>query len=106
MPYPVRMSRQTLALFRAFLAQPRDWRYGYDLSRETALKSGTLYPILMRLNQRGWLETRWTEPESPGRPPRHMYRLTPEALRSARDTVGPKAARAPRCRAAYGASRA
>lgn len=106
MPNPVRMSRQTLALLGAFLTQPREWRYGYDLSRETALKSGTLYPILMRLNKRGWLETRWVEPDSPGRPPRHIYRLTADGLRSARELVAAKGARAPGRRAAYGASRA
>lgn len=101
----VRMSQQTLLLMKVFIAQPREWRYGYDLSRETSLKSGTLYPILMRLNKRGWLETRWVEPEAPGRPPRHMYRLTADGLRSAREFVAAKEARAPRRRAAYGASR-
>jgi PadR family transcriptional regulator, regulatory protein PadR len=104
MVIPVRMSRQTIALFKAFLAQPRDWRYGYDLSRENALKSGTLYPILMRLAKRGWLETRWTEPESPGRPPRHMYRLTPDGLRAARESLPAKRAHALSHRA-YGAGR-
>lgn len=101
----VRMSQQTMLLMKSFLAQPRDWRYGYDLSRETALKSGTLYPILMRLNKRGWLETRWTEPEAPGRPPRHMYRLTTDGLRGARESVGVKAAHALH-RRAFGAGRA
>lgn len=52
------------------------WHYGYDLGRRAGLKSGTLYPILVRLAERGWLETRWTHPERPGRPPRHIYRLT------------------------------
>lgn len=101
----VRMSQQTMLLMKSFLAQPRDWRYGYDLSRETALKSGTLYPILMRLNKRGWLETRWTEPEALGRPPRHMYRLTADGLRGAREFVVAKAVRASVHRAAYGAGR-
>ena len=99
------MSQQTVVLLRAFLAQSREWRYGYDLSRETALKSGTLYPILMRLNKRGWLETRWTTPESPGRPPRHMYRMTGDGLRSAREVVAARTSRAPGRRAAYGTSR-
>lgn len=105
MPNPLRMSPQTVALFGRFLSQPREWRYGYDLSRETGLKSGTLYPMLMRLNERGWLETRWTAPQSAGRPPRHMYRLTPDGLRAAREFLAPKRARAAG-RAAYGASRA
>jgi PadR family transcriptional regulator, regulatory protein PadR len=68
-------SRQTLLLFKAFLERQGDWRYGYDLSRETGLKSGTLYPALMRLEEQGLLETRWEEPAQRGRPPRHMYRL-------------------------------
>ena len=51
------------------------WHYGYALARETGLQSGTLYPILMRLEGRGWLETQWETPPG-GRPPRHMYRLT------------------------------
>jgi PadR family transcriptional regulator len=68
-------SRQTLLVFRAFLERQGDWRYGYDLSRETGLKSGTLYPALMRLEEQGLLETRWQEADQRGRPPRHMYRL-------------------------------
>ena len=52
------------------------WHHGYALSQETGLASGTLYPILMRLENLGWLETRWEEPGNTGRPPRHNYRLT------------------------------
>ncbi len=87
-----RMSRQTLAVLVRLLAEPSFWRYGYDLSRETALKSGTLYPILMRLTENSWLETRWEEAE-PGRPPRHMYRLTTSGLQQARRFVAEAAAR-------------
>jgi DNA-binding PadR family transcriptional regulator len=60
----------------ALLEAPEAWHYGYDLSRRLELSSGTLYPILVRLAERGCLETRWVEPERPGRPPRHTYRLT------------------------------
>ena len=52
----------------------------------TGLKSGTLYPILMRLKERGWLETRWEVVEN-GKPPRHMYRLTPDGLELAREEI-------------------
>ena len=78
----IRRSRQTLTLLAALLEAPLDWQYGYDLSRRTELKSGTLYPILMRLAERGWLETKW-EIEESGRP-RHMYRLTADGRRRAR----------------------
>jgi PadR family transcriptional regulator, regulatory protein PadR len=77
----VRASKQTLKLLGALTAKATSWHYGYALSRETGLQSGTLYPILMRLEERGWLETQWETPEQlaekrGGRPPRHMYRLT------------------------------
>jgi PadR family transcriptional regulator PadR len=78
----LRSSKQTLKLLATLNGSPSSWHYGYALSRETGLLSGTLYPILMRLEQRGWLETRWEMPPPDsdkrfGRPPRHMYRLTP-----------------------------
>ncbi|HEY5026939.1 MAG TPA: PadR family transcriptional regulator, partial [Candidatus Angelobacter sp.] len=75
MPDDIRISPQTLAILSALLSTAADWRYGYDLSRETGLKSGTLYPILMRLAERGWLETRWEHADENGKP-RHIYRLT------------------------------
>jgi PadR family transcriptional regulator, regulatory protein PadR len=51
------------------------WRYGYDLGTEVHLKSGSLYPILVRLADRGLLEASW-EPGVDSRPPRHLYRLS------------------------------
>jgi len=79
----LRLSPQTLLVLDAFLDQVDEWKYGYDLSRVTGLKSGTLYPILMRLSERKLLDTEWEKTE-PGRPPRHMYRFTPEGLKFAR----------------------
>ncbi len=57
MPRPHNASRQTLALLRALARQGRSWTYGYELAKETGLKSGSLYPILKRLADRGLLET-------------------------------------------------
>jgi DNA-binding PadR family transcriptional regulator len=82
----LRLSPQTVQVLDAFLQSPKEWRYGYDVSRDTGLKSGTLYPILMRLADHELLETSW-ETQEPGRPPRHLYRLTPGGLRSAREQV-------------------
>ena len=84
----LRRSPQTARVLAEFLQSPGDWKYGYDISRNTRLKSGTLYPILMRLYERELLETRWETPEA-GRPPRHMYRLTPGGLQHARQEVKP-----------------
>jgi PadR family transcriptional regulator len=69
-------SPQTLAVLAALHDHPADWRYGYDISRETSLASGTLYPILGRLADRGLVETRWEDDPPEGRPRRHLYRLT------------------------------
>jgi len=52
------------------------WSHGYDIARETELKSGSLYPILARLSDQGLLEARWEQEVGLGRPPRHLYRLT------------------------------
>jgi PadR family transcriptional regulator PadR len=82
----LRLSPQTLLVLDAFLVQAEEWKYGYDLSKATGLKSGTLYPILMRMAERELLETQW-EAGEPGRPPRHMYRFTPDGLRFARASV-------------------
>ena len=76
-------SRQTEALLAALVRAPGEWRHGYDLSRETDLKSGTLYPILIRLERQEWLEARWEDEPAPGKPRRHLYRLTAAGAREA-----------------------
>jgi PadR family transcriptional regulator, regulatory protein PadR len=68
-------SPQTINVLQSLAADSARWRYGYDLATEVHLKSGSLYPILIRLADRGLLETSW-EPGQGSRPPRHMYRLT------------------------------
>lgn len=72
-------SAQTISVLRALSAEPSRWRYGYELGTEVGLRSGSLYPILMRLEDRGLLEAAW-EQTRPGKPPRHLYRLTAAGL--------------------------
>jgi PadR family transcriptional regulator len=91
-------SAQTLAVLAALAARPSDWRHGYDLARETGLKSGTLYPILVRLADREIVEACWEESEPAGRPRRHLYRLTSDGLAAA--TAALAAPPAPAVRAA------
>ena len=79
----MRRSPQTALVLAEFLQDEQEWRYGYDISRNTGLKSGTLYPILMRLAEHRLLETSWETVET-GRPPRHMYKLTRDGMRYAR----------------------
>ena len=73
-----RLSPETLLVLECFFQRATEWRYGYELSRQTGLKSGTLYPILMRLEKCALLEAKWVATED-GVPPRHTYRLTQEA---------------------------
>ena len=80
MTRPRTSSKQTLELLFALMDRPRHWRHGYDLSRETGLKSGTLYPILMRLSERGLVESKWGPAAKQGRPPRHLYRLSADGV--------------------------
>src|SRR3954468_4869199 len=75
-------SVQTSAVLRALAEDPTTWRYGYDLCVQLGLRSGSLYPILIRLADRGLLESSWEASES-GRPPRHLYRLTDDGVAEA-----------------------
>lgn len=76
MPRPRHASAQAATLFFALGERPAEWQHGYDLLRRTGLASGTLYPLLMRLHEAGYLEARWEQAAHPSRPPRHAYRLT------------------------------
>jgi DNA-binding PadR family transcriptional regulator len=69
-------SRQTQDVLTVLLRRPIDWLHGYELAKRAGLSSGTLYPLLIRLHERGLLDSRWEEPERPGRPARHAYRLS------------------------------
>src|SRR5580692_8993276 len=80
-------SPQTRELLAVMSRKPRTWQYGYQLSKDTGLSSGTLYPLLIRLSDQGLLESQWLEPERPGKPPRHAYRLTSTGLALARTTA-------------------
>jgi PadR family transcriptional regulator PadR len=81
------MTAPTREVLRAFLHEPsREW-YGLELCELTRLPSGTLYPIIARLERRGWLESRWEDPEAhiaEGRPRRRYYRLTGEGAERGR----------------------
>lgn len=69
----------------ALMLRANGWCHGYDLCREAGIKSGTLYPLLMRLAGQGFLDAEWQAPQAPGRPARHAYRLTAAGRRLARD---------------------
>lgn len=71
-------------VLRAFLDDPDARRYGYDLMKATKLKSGTLYPLLGRLEEEGVVASAWEAPTEQGQRPRRYYKLTGEGVRVAR----------------------
>lgn len=89
MPRSPYASPQTQAVVQALSRSHPTWTHGYDLSKATGLKSGTLYPILRRLHDGGLLDARWEESPIAGRPPRHIYQLTAQGLEVARAKAQP-----------------
>jgi PadR family transcriptional regulator PadR len=106
----VKMTRPLERVLRAFLDDPAAPRYGYDLMKAASLKSGTLYPLLARLESQKLVTSAWETPEQEGQRPRKYYKLTGEGARMARlGLAHASAARqraaartAPRARAAPG----
>ena len=82
----VRLTGPLERVLRVLVADPPAPHYGYDLMKTTRLPSGTLYPMLARLQQEGLVESQWENqrPDAGGRPPRKYYRLTAEGARAAR----------------------
>ena len=90
-----RPSPQTVAVLQALADRTAGWSHGYDLCRALGLKAGTLYPILLRLAERGLVETAWEQRVPKGRPPRHLYRLSSagaEFFEGLHPTATPRAA--------------
>lgn len=86
-------SPQTRSVLAAFAADPAEWSHGYLLAKETGLRSGTLYPILIRLADQRLIEARWEDEQPAGRPRRHLYRLTSDGLLAARAALAETAAK-------------
>ncbi|WP_246149294.1 PadR family transcriptional regulator [Nonomuraea turkmeniaca] len=85
-----RMTMPTQAVLRAFLHDPGREHYGLGLCELAGMPSGTLYPILARLEQIGWVESRWEDPEThvtEGRPRRRYYRITADGAAQARNAI-------------------
>ncbi|WUO17874.1 PadR family transcriptional regulator [Streptomyces sp. NBC_00289] len=84
------MTLQTQLVLRALLEDPGRQRYGLELCELAGLPSGTIYPILARLEQAGWVESTWEDPavyEKSGRPRRRFYRITHEGAEQAREAL-------------------
>lgn len=85
----MRMTIPVAKVLSALLADPCAERYGLDLMKLTGLPSGTLYPVLHRLQAAGWLDAAWEviDPTTEGRPARRYYQLTPEGAIAGRQAL-------------------
>ncbi len=89
------LSDQARAVLIALLNAGGEWSHGYDLARQAGVKSGTLYPLLIRLADQGYLDAEWQQPIEAGRPPRHAYRLTAAGVRLANGVLAEHGSRQP-----------
>lgn len=82
-------SVQTQQVFAQMLDAPGVESYGFQLVKATGLASGSVYPILRRLEDRGWVTAREEIIDPAARRPRHRvyYRLTAEGRRVAREAT-------------------
>lgn len=101
----IRLTGPTRAVLEALLAAPEADHYGFSLGAAAGLASGTVHPILARLEARGWVSSRWEEldPREAGRPARRYYRLTADGLRAARTALA-RRTRSSALRAGLGAA--
>jgi DNA-binding PadR family transcriptional regulator len=92
----VRTTQSTALVLAALL---NGHRHGFDIMAASGLASGTVYPILRRLEREGIARAKWeavTEARDAQRPPRRYYELSSSGVRVAREMV---AAALPRPRA-------
>jgi PadR family transcriptional regulator PadR len=85
-PPDPRMTQTTQAVLRTLLDQPSKEQYGLEICAKAELPSGTIHPILARLERLGWVESSWEEmdPHEQGRPRRRYYKLSPSGAERAR----------------------
>ena len=88
MPGP-KMTIQTQLVLRALLENPAHEMYGLQICEAAGLASGTIHPILARLEKLGWLDSEWEDidPTAEGRPRRRYYRLSLDGAESARQAL-------------------
>jgi PadR family transcriptional regulator PadR len=86
MPDERRITRQTEQIFEVLMSDPRREWSGSQIAPATGIKTGTLYPALLRMERFGWLSWSWEDEVragAEGRPRRRFYRLTGEGERVA-----------------------
>lgn len=89
MPDEPRITLQTLQVLRVLLDDPSARHYGLGIAKAARLPTGTIYPILARLEQTGWVTSNWelADPVAVGRPRRRFYQLSAEGAERAGQQV-------------------
>src|SRR5437016_352774 len=85
----LKMTLQTQAVLRVLLDHPLQQHYGLEISKAAGLPSGSLYPILAKLERMGWVTSDWEQVDAheAGRPRRRYYQLTPDGAAVAEDVL-------------------
>jgi|ERR1700722_3785732 PadR family transcriptional regulator PadR len=85
----IRMSGPTLKILKFMIENPQGGRSGAEISKATKVGSGTMYPLLQRLEIANWIVGEWEniDPSDAGRPKRRFYKLTPSGQVGARDAL-------------------
>jgi PadR family transcriptional regulator, regulatory protein PadR len=85
MPDEPRTTFQTLQVLKVLLEEPAARHYGLEIAKQADLPTGTIYPILARLERAGWVTSDWevAEPAAVGRPRRRFYRLSADGAEQA-----------------------
>lgn len=83
------MTRSTREILVAFIGHPTQDQHSADICAETGLSSGTVYPVLARLEALHWVDGGWEQPtvHQQGWPRRRYYRLSPYGLAMARGAL-------------------
>jgi PadR family transcriptional regulator PadR len=84
-----RLSSQTIRVLATLMASPSAELSGAEIAKHAKLASGTLYPILLRLEKAGWLKSHWEagDPILLGRPRRRFYKITGVGLKKVEQVV-------------------
>ena len=75
----MRMTHALIQVAAALMTDASGRRWGYELSKQSGVRSGVMYPILQRMLDEGWLDDGWEDQEQAGRgkrPPRRYYKVT------------------------------
>jgi PadR family transcriptional regulator, regulatory protein PadR len=85
----LRLTWAILKVLKVLLDDPASKHYGLEIGKAAGLPSGSIYPLLMRLEQAGWLESEWekVDPKAAGRPRRRMYQLTGQGMEVGRQAL-------------------